>query len=126
MIVSDKQELLPAVAKRPMIDELPSCSYLSMQEQQLEQILKNQEKIMEAQQEQNKMIYNTIKQQQQMAMKIDAVDKKVRARYARLEHGSVDMTLSKLKPIHANWVLGALDSIANNMDIARGWDRTGI
>ncbi|XP_019635712.1 PREDICTED: uncharacterized protein LOC109478537 [Branchiostoma belcheri] len=40
---------------------------------------------------------------------------------------SVDMTLSKLKPIHANWVLGAMDSIANNVDaIARGWDRTGI
>ncbi|KAI8516327.1 hypothetical protein Bbelb_049080 [Branchiostoma belcheri] len=37
------------------------------------------------------------------------------------------MTLSKLKPIHANWVLGAMDSIANNVDaIARGWDRTGI
>ncbi|KAI8510340.1 hypothetical protein Bbelb_112560 [Branchiostoma belcheri] len=52
--------------------------------------------------------------------------KGVHARYARLEHGSVDMTLSKLKPIHANWVLGALDSIANNMGITRGWDRTGI
>ncbi|KAI8495076.1 hypothetical protein Bbelb_270620 [Branchiostoma belcheri] len=48
------------------------------------------------------------------------------ARHARLEYGSVDMTLSKLKPIHANWVLGALDSIVNNVDIARGWDRTEI
>ncbi|KAI8522099.1 hypothetical protein Bbelb_018530 [Branchiostoma belcheri] len=39
----------------------------------------------------------------------------------------VDLKLSTLKPLHANWLLGAFDRVGNDSAaIERGWERTGI
>eukprot|EP00058_Branchiostoma_floridae_P006720 XP_002592208.1 hypothetical protein BRAFLDRAFT_84636 [Branchiostoma floridae] len=44
-----------------------------------------------------------------------------------IENVKVDLRLSAIKPLHANWLLGAVDRLATKPDvIARGWERTGI
>ncbi|KAI8503610.1 hypothetical protein Bbelb_185810 [Branchiostoma belcheri] len=44
-----------------------------------------------------------------------------------IENVKVDLRLSAIKPLHANWLLGAMDRLAAKTDvIGRGWERTGI
>eukprot|EP00058_Branchiostoma_floridae_P025112 XP_002610602.1 hypothetical protein BRAFLDRAFT_65792 [Branchiostoma floridae] len=44
-----------------------------------------------------------------------------------LSEVKVDLKLTTLKPLHANWLLGAFDRVKDNSAaIERGWERTGI
>jgi len=44
-----------------------------------------------------------------------------------IDDAKVDLRLSTLKPLHANWLLGAMDRLGGKKDlILRGWQRTGI
>ncbi|CAH1248589.1 POGZ [Branchiostoma lanceolatum] len=44
-----------------------------------------------------------------------------------IEDVKVDLRLSVMKPLHASWLLGAIDRVAAKRNVvARGWDRTGI
>ena len=40
---------------------------------------------------------------------------------------NIDLKLSTIKPLHANWVLSAFDTLAGNTDVLKnGWEKTGI
>ncbi|CAH1257592.1 POGZ [Branchiostoma lanceolatum] len=44
-----------------------------------------------------------------------------------IEAIKIDLRLSAMKPLHANWLLGAIDRLSTKPEIIdRGWDRTGI
>eukprot|EP00058_Branchiostoma_floridae_P013505 XP_002598993.1 hypothetical protein BRAFLDRAFT_79926 [Branchiostoma floridae] len=51
------------------------------------------------------------------------------ARDARtsIDNVKMNLQLSAIKPLHTNWLLGAVDRLETKPDvIARGWERTGI